>query len=367
MLVDGKMKLVKKSSIYMSVIFLLYVVECLKVSRKYRDVIQNVNKSECDQLSNTVWGRSNGLCKCSSRDRTFHIVNGTAGCFRRSKISPGCKKDVLKSQKIYRDMEDCQHYSLLAWNSIAQSWVNIHIKEHFDGEGLNIWLNGKLNNIKGRLVKLLCGKRKNPSTHVISADCYVYKKFGTYTYYTTITAKTSTPISTTTSKQITTKSAMTLKENSNGNSNSIIIGSACAMVVIVVLILIVLIVRWKKANRTPSNSTVKSPSCVDNNNQGSLKTNNYASDNYATADLQMVSHLQYKKGEKAKEEEIYKEIDKNGVFDEDYAQLSYCNSVQTSLQNDGLNEPLYFETAIEADTENKLVSEPVYVETVPED
>ncbi|XP_057295086.1 uncharacterized protein LOC130623598 isoform X2 [Hydractinia symbiolongicarpus] len=228
-------------------------------------------------------------------------------------------------------------------------------------------LNGKLNNIKGRLVKLLCGKRKNPSTHVISADCYVYKKFGTYTYYTTITAKTSTPISTTTSKQITTKSAMTLKENSNGNSNSIIIGSACAMVVIVVLILIVLIVRWKKANRTPSNSTVKSPSCVDNNNQGSLKTNNYASDNYATADLQMVSHLQYKKGEKAKEEEIYKEIDKNGVFDEDYAQLSYCNSVQTSLQNDGLNEPLYFETAIEADTENKLVSEPVYVETVPED
>ncbi|XP_057295087.1 uncharacterized protein LOC130623600 [Hydractinia symbiolongicarpus] len=242
MLVDGKMKLVKNSSIYMSVIFLLYVVECLKVSRKYRDVIQNVNKSECDQLSNTVWGRSNGLCKCSSRDRTFHIVNGTAGCFRRSKISPECKKDVLNSQKIYGDIEDCQHYSLLAWNSIAQSWVNIHIEEHFDGEGLNIWLNGKLNNIKGRLVKLLCGKRKNPSTHVISADCYVYKKFGTYTYYTTITAKTSTPISTTTSTQITTKSAMTLKENSNGNSNSIIIGSACAMVVIVVLILIVLII-----------------------------------------------------------------------------------------------------------------------------
>lgn len=89
MLVDGKMKLVKNSSIYMSVINLLYLVECLKVSRKYRDVIQNVNKSGCDQLSNTVWGRSNGLCKCSSRDRTFHIVNGTAGCFRRSKISPG--------------------------------------------------------------------------------------------------------------------------------------------------------------------------------------------------------------------------------------------------------------------------------------
>lgn len=333
------MKLVKIQNIYISIIFLFYHVECIKVLRKNRDVIHDVDENKCGQLRNTVWerqGRTNKyICKCRRENKTFHIVGGVKGCFKRSQISPECKgKSYSTNGNIIERISSrnvCR-YSLKYWKNNVSNWVKI--------KNLNK-VRYKLKKIKGSLIKLTCLKKNKPN----DATCFIYKTWNTYAYYTT----------------------STLKESSNGNNNSIIIGCACAMVVIVVLIVIVLTMRWKKANRTPSNSTVKNPSCVDNNNQRSLQRNNYAADNYATTDLQMISHLQYKKGEKAKEEEIYKEIDKNGVFDEDYAQLSYRNRVQTSLQNDGLNEPLYFETEVEADTENELVSEPVYVETVPED
>ncbi|XP_057295383.1 uncharacterized protein LOC130623868 [Hydractinia symbiolongicarpus] len=416
--------MIKFTSICISLVFCFYFVKTIEVYRAIRDVIQNVKENECNNIHDTIWvERKNvrGHCSCNKLHRTFKIVNDVPGCFSYEEISPECDGHILIAQypggelngEISHDINitNSCHKSIMLWNYTASLWELLDSIVDVTTEYRSAQLDkisfqfDPVRKVEGRLMKLnsVCGY----------VSCYILKILGTHIYNTisppltsptesttrpTMKISTMSTVKTMTSEAIATlttrtktanpstdasgknttermslttisKFSRTLNKNANKNNMTVIIGAVSGVILILFIWAITIVLRRRKLNRSKASTPAVNNAAYMIKNQHSAPANDY---DYATPDLQMVSHSQNQRSDKSTDN-VYKELDiANGTNDREYSQLSYRNNGETfEHKNDMFNEPLYFETEIETGEIDEHVlsntSEPVYVETVPEE